>query len=39
VEFKLFMQTNTIMLNTPSITKECSRIFSNGLWIISSRFL
>jgi len=24
------MQTNTIMLNTPSITKECSRISGEG---------
>jgi len=38
-ELKLIMQTNTIMLNTPSITKECSWIFGEGLWTISSWFL
>jgi len=33
------MQTKNYNANTPRITKECSRIFSEGLWTISSRFL
>jgi len=33
------MQIKTIKLNTHGIIQECSRIPSEGLWTISSRFL
>jgi len=36
------MTTNAelkIKYNTPSVTKECSRIPDEGLWTISSKFL